>query len=76
MSAQLMPVSPTAHCEVEETMRTAPVVELVQTETFVDTGAAMAAVPTKKRDTSAARDLQADIQNLQGEFWGNSQPFS
>jgi hypothetical protein len=57
-----MPDSPATQREVEATMRTAPVVELTQAETFVDTGAAMAAVPTRNEDTSTTSDLRADIE--------------
>jgi hypothetical protein len=48
--------------EVEATMRTAPVELLTQAETFVETGAAMAAAPTRNEDTSTASDLRADIE--------------
>jgi hypothetical protein len=45
-------------------MRTAPVELLTQAETFVDTGAAMAAVPTRRENTQIARALRADIYYL------------
>jgi hypothetical protein len=62
MIDQLIPVSPATQREVEATMRTAPVVEFTQAETFVDTGAAMATVPTRNEDTSTTSDLRADIE--------------
>jgi hypothetical protein len=57
-----MPVSPATQREVEATIRTAPVVELTQAETFVDTGAASAADPTRNEDMNTASDLRADIE--------------
>jgi uncharacterized NAD-dependent epimerase/dehydratase family protein len=39
-----MPISPATQSAVEVTMRTAPVLELTQAETFEETGAATAAV--------------------------------
>jgi hypothetical protein len=62
VSAQAIPVSPATQREVEATMRTTPVVELTQAETFVETGAAMAADPTRNVDTSIASELRANIE--------------
>jgi beta-glucosidase len=64
-----MPVSPAIQREIELTMRTAPVELLTQAEIFVDTGAAIAAVPTRNEDTSTASDLQVDI-GTSGRFLG------
>jgi hypothetical protein len=58
--------------EVEATMRTMPVVELTQAETFVDTGAAIAGAIHRDRDTSPAKDLRVDMSDLRGEFLGKS----
>jgi hypothetical protein len=53
-------------------MRTAPVVVLTQAEMFEDTGAAIAAVPTKHRKTTPARILRKDMLNLRGTLLGKS----
>jgi hypothetical protein len=64
-----MPVSPATQREVEATMRTAPVVELTQAEIFVDTGAAMAAVPTRSEEMSNARRLREDKEASNSGEW-------
>jgi hypothetical protein len=68
-----MPVSPETQRAVELTIRTAPVVTLTQALTVVDTGAAMATVPTRTKDTNAVRVLREDMSDLLEEFWGDSQ---
>jgi hypothetical protein len=57
-----MPVSPATHAAVEPTIRTAPVDELTQALTIVDTGAAKAAVPAKSNKTDIPRYFRDDIE--------------
>jgi hypothetical protein len=57
-----MPVSPGTQRKVEATIRTAPVELLTQAEIFVDTGAAMAAVPTRSETARTPKYLSEDIE--------------
>jgi hypothetical protein len=57
-----MPVSPATQREVEATMRTAPVVDLTQAETFVDAGAANAAVAARSAETRTPKCLREDMK--------------
>jgi hypothetical protein len=53
-----MPISPATQREVEATMRTAPVVELTQAETFEDTGAATAGAAANSKQEITPRGLR------------------
>jgi hypothetical protein len=70
-----MPVSPATQRDVEATIRTAPVALLTQAATVVDTGAAIAAVPTRSEDRTTVRDLRDFIIDLLGESWGELPAF-
>jgi hypothetical protein len=47
---------------VDETMRTAPVVELTQPEILVETGAARAADPIKRETAKTLRVLRSNME--------------
>jgi hypothetical protein len=57
-----MPTSPATQRKVVATIRTAPVDELTQAEIFIDTGAAMAAVPTRSEAARTPEYLREDIE--------------
>jgi hypothetical protein len=56
-----MPISPATQREIEATMRTAPVDELTQAETFEDTGAATAAVAKESKQEKTPRRLRENM---------------
>jgi hypothetical protein len=58
--------------DVEMTIRTAPVDELTQAEIIDETGAAIAAVPTKSENTAIANDLREDIGGPPGRVLGET----
>jgi hypothetical protein len=57
-----VPISPATQSEVEATIRTAPVVELMQAEMLVETGAAMTAALAKSEAARTPTFLSKDIE--------------